>query len=132
MKKIILTFAFTGLMVATNLTAFAQDNKKTEAAQKEDAEDYRKFKKEAEEKIADNKERIAELKTKKANESNEVKAKYDKKVVALEQKNNDLKKKIDSCNDSKDSKWTSFKREFNHDMDELGKSIKDLTVDNAK
>jgi len=25
-----------------------------------------------------------------------------------------------------------FKNEFNHDMDELGKSIKDLTVENIK
>jgi len=26
--------------------------------------------------------------------------------------------------------WETFKREFNHDMDELGKALKDLTVDN--
>jgi DNA-directed RNA polymerase subunit N (RpoN/RPB10) len=28
------------------------------------------------------------------------------------------------------SDWEAFKREFNHDMEELGKALKDLTVDN--
>ncbi len=126
MKKTTLTIAMSIIIAIASLNTFGQDNKIN------DAEDYQKFKKEAEAKIADNKEKIGELKTKKANESKEVKAKYDKKVAALEQKNNDLKKKVDSCNDPKDSKWTSFKREFNHDMDELGKAIKDIGVDNAK
>jgi len=30
------------------------------------------------------------------------------------------------------SNWESFKREFNHDMDEIGQALKDLTVDNKK
>ena len=64
--------------------------------------------------------------------SKEVKEKYDKKVSALEQKNNDLKKKIEASNNTQSSKWSSFKREFNHDMDELGHAIKDIGVDNKK
>jgi hypothetical protein len=28
--------------------------------------------------------------------------------------------------------WESFKREFNHDVDELGQALKDLTVDNEQ
>ncbi len=28
--------------------------------------------------------------------------------------------------------WEIFKKEFNHDMDELGKAFKDLTVKNVK
>jgi hypothetical protein len=34
--------------------------------------------------------------------------------------------------EKKQSDWESFKREFNHDMDELGQALKDLTVDNKK
>lgn len=30
------------------------------------------------------------------------------------------------------SDWETFKREYNHDMDELGNALKDLTVDNKK
>jgi hypothetical protein len=30
------------------------------------------------------------------------------------------------------SDWVSFKREFNHDMDEIGKAFEDLTIDNKK
>ena len=28
--------------------------------------------------------------------------------------------------------WKAFKREFNHDMDEFGKTFRDLTIDNKK
>jgi hypothetical protein len=34
--------------------------------------------------------------------------------------------------DKSQSNWESFKREFNHDMDEIGKSLEDLTVDNKR
>jgi hypothetical protein len=34
--------------------------------------------------------------------------------------------------DKNQTDWEKFKREFNHDMDELGKSLKDLTVNNKK
>jgi hypothetical protein len=30
------------------------------------------------------------------------------------------------------SDWEEFTREFNHDMEELGKSLKNLTVSNKK
>ena len=90
------------------------------------------FKKDAETKINENQKKIAELKAKKSSDDKEVKAKYDKKILALEKKNNELKKKIEGCTNTKTSKWSSFKREFNHDMDELGHAIKDIDVDNTK
>jgi hypothetical protein len=39
---------------------------------------------------------------------------------------------LESYKDEGKEKWESFKKEFNHDMDELGKSIKDLFKDNVK
>ncbi len=146
MKKIILKCAVTGFMVVTSLTSFAQQDKKAEKARKNVAEaqkdlteaktdsavDFQNFKKDAETKISENKSKIAELKAKKSSDSKEVKKKYDKKVVALEKKNDDLKMKIEGCGNTKTSKWASFKREFNYDMDELGHSIKDFGVDNTK
>ena len=146
MKKTILTFTITGVIVAASLTVFGQENKKAKEARKDVAQsqkdlreaktdsaaDFKKFKKDAEAKISENQKKIAELKAKKSNDSKEVKEKYDKKVLALEKKNNELKKKIEAADKTQTSMWSSFKREFNHDMDELMHAIKDIGTDNVK
>ena len=146
MKKTILTFTITGVIVAASLSVFGQENKTAKEARKDVAQsqknlreaktdsaaDFKKFKKDAEEKISENQKKIAELKAKKSNDSKEVKEKYDKQVLALEQKNNELKKKIEASDNTQTSMWTSFKRGFNHDMVELGQAIKDLGTDKTK
>jgi uncharacterized protein HemX len=132
MRKLILTMAVAGLGLGTVTTTFGQQSTKRTENSKQDTSDFQKFKRESEMKISDNKRKIAELKTRKKKESIEVQEKYDKKVMALEQKNNDLEKRIKGYNNSDSGKWESFKREYNHDMDELGKALKDLTVDNTK
>ena len=58
------------------------------------------------------------------------KAKYNKAVAELEQKNRDLKKKLEEYKDEGESKWQEFKTNFSHDMDAVGKTIKDLFRDN--
>jgi len=50
----------------------------------------------------------------------------------LENENNELKSKIKKADDTKTSMWTSFKRGFNHEMDELGNAFKDMNADNSK
>ena len=146
MKNRFLTFAITGMITMVGLSVMAQENKKAADARKEvasakkdlkeakidSAADFQKFKKEAEIRIQENQVKIAELKTKKSSESKEVKEKYDKKVSTLEKKNNELKNKIKNSDDTKTSMWTSFKREFNHDMEELGHAFKDIGIDNTK
>ena len=146
MKKSMLTFAIAGAIVITGSTAFGQENKKAKEARSDVKEaqkelrlaktdsvaDYQQFKKDAEKQIAENQKTIAELKAKKWKDSNENKEKYDKKVLTLEQKNNNLKKRIDGSTSTETSAWTSFKREFNHDMNELGNSIKDIGTNNVK
>lgn len=61
------------------------------------------------------------------------KAKYREKINELEEKNNELRTRIgeDHKNDNKEQ-WESFKREFSHDMDELGRSLKNIGNDNVK
>lgn len=39
---------------------------------------------------------------------------------------------MDGYNNSTPSKWSSFKREFNHDMEEFGKAFKAVTINNVK
>jgi hypothetical protein len=139
-------------MAMTTLTVSAQESRKATKARKDAVEakddlkeanadlreakmdsaaDFRKFKKDAEMKISENQKKIVALKAKKSEDSKEIKAKYDEEVLALEQRNNVMKGKIELANTTKTSNWTSFKREFNHDMDELWNAIKDVGVDNT-
>ena len=93
------------------------------------AEEWRVFKSDAEIKIKENEVRIGELKVKMKKSGKTFDAMYEKNIIALEQKNKDLRAKISNY-ESNQSDWEAFKREFNHDMDELGQAIKDLTVNN--
>ena len=139
MKNKISTLAFTIMMIAASTATFGQ-NKKTETETQKDLrlaktdslEDYKKFKTDAEMRISENDKRIAKLKEKKSDESQEVKDKYNKKIQALEERNNKLKTKVKESENTPTSTWSSFKREFKHDMDELGNAIKDIGVDNKK
>lgn len=54
---------------------------------------------------------------------------YEKRIITLQEKNMEMRARLDNYEKSQ-SDWESFKREFNHDMDELGQSLKDITVDN--
>lgn len=88
--------------------------------------DWQEFKSNAELKINANEKRIGEFKVKIKTSSKEVKAKYDKEVIVLEQKDIDLKNKINEYKFESKDKWEEFKRVFNNDMEVVGKSIKDL------
>jgi len=104
----------------------------SDARKEATAEEWKAFKDESELKIQVNEIRIAELKAKIKKSGKELDALYEKKIDALEQQNKDMKARISAYETNKKSDWESFKREFNHDMDELGKALKDLTVDNKK
>lgn len=61
----------------------------------------------------------------------------EKTILELETRNNEYRVKRDNFEKdnatAKDrTKWEEFKREFNHDMDELGASIKGLGQNNSK
>lgn len=147
MKKSILVLAVSSLLISgAGLSSCSSPAEKVENAEgevteakedlKEAKEDYllevETFRKETAEKVALNNQSIAEFKARKALDKKEAKAEYDKKVKALEQKNTDMQKRLDDYQiDGKDN-WEKFKIEYNHDMDELGKAFKDLTVKNVK
>jgi len=60
--------------------------------------------------------------------------KFRDRIDKLEAENKRLREKWNSYNtdDKAKSDWHEFKREFRHDMDELGHSIKDIGKDNVK
>lgn len=62
----------------------------------------------------------------------DLKASYEKQIAVLEEKNSEMKIRMSEYKEDGGEKWQSFKIEFNHDMDELGKSLKDFTVDNER
>lgn len=150
MKNTLLMSAAIVMMAGTVLTSCQSSAKKVENAQEnvQDAKDnvdvanqelnqvlidsIQQFKMESDEKINNNEKKIAEFKARIAQEKKENRANYEKKLAELEQKNSDMKMKLAGYNEKSQEKWTAFKIEFNHDMDELGQAFKDLTVKNTK
>ena len=148
MKKIILTLAIVGVIIATNSTAFGQESKKTDDACKNIVEikdekkliksrldsdaDYHKFKKEADEKIILNQNKIAELQAKKRNTSESANLEYDIKITTLKKKNDDLKVKINDSFSTKTCAWPEFKVDFDKEIEELEFAIKNIETDNKK
>ncbi len=145
MKITIVTLALSTMLVAgTLLTSCKSPAQKEEAAQAKvdeaqqdlnaaqvkvaSQEEWATFKIESELKINDNEIRIAELKVKMKKPGKVFDALYQKRIDDLEKRNLDMRVRMETYEKSQ-SDWESFKTEFNHDMDELGKSLKDLTVD---
>lgn len=90
------------------------------------------FRKETNEKIMTNEKNIAELKEKIEKEDKSSSTERKKEIARLESLNEALKNRLKEYKENGKEGWESFKREFNHDMDELGKALKDLTVNNEK
>lgn len=111
-----------------NLTEVQKDA--TEQA-KEDAseEEWRVFRADADARIKDNDMRIAELRQKMKTSGKTMDAVYSASIDALEQRNRDMKDRIENYQEA-NSNWTSFKREFDYDMEKIGESLKGLVVDN--
>lgn len=150
MKKVIFTLAVAAMTTGIFIAGCQKTPDKEKAAQdkvenaKEDLtdayqqaqktasnEEWQKFKSESEIRIKANEVLIAELKQKIVRSGQTFDAVYSKNIDILEQKNKDLKAKIEAYEKSR-SPWESFKREFSHDINELGSALKDLTVDNKK
>jgi TRAP-type mannitol/chloroaromatic compound transport system substrate-binding protein len=84
--------------------------------------------KRTEEIVNANEKNISDLKDKLANQNMEVKTKYEKKLEELDQKNSDLKIKLEEYKEDGTDKFEKFKTEYLNEIDEIGKSIKDLTA----
>ncbi|HWZ23292.1 MAG TPA: hypothetical protein VNW06_11595 [Cytophagaceae bacterium] len=146
MKKSILTLATTVFITSIMLTNCTSPSQKVENAQEDVVEanknlekaneeylaDIDNYKRQTDERVAANDKIIADLKARIEIDKKGVKEEYRKKVADLEQKNREMKIKMDDYKADGKEKWEQFKNEFNHDMDELVKAFKDLTVKNVK
>jgi DNA repair exonuclease SbcCD ATPase subunit len=137
MKNKIFAFAVIGCMAGIFLTGCdkTSEQKAEEAKQElkqakaDYAAEWQKFKTESEAQIKVNEDRIDAYKEKMEKAGTKAKANYKKAVAELEQKNHELKKKLEDYKDEGESKWQEFKTNFNHDMDAIGKTMKDLFKD---
>lgn len=102
-----------------------------EIVQKANDEEWRLFKNETDLKFKDTENQIDEWKAKMKSSGRKMDAAYTRNMENLDQKIAGLKDRITGYERTQ-SDWVSFKREFNHDMDELGNALKDLTVDNKR
>ncbi len=92
-------------------------------------EEWQAFKTDAEAKIKNNEIRIEELTVQMNKPGKLFDEVYKNRIQTLEQQNKDLQTRIDAY-DRTQTDWEKFKREFNHDMDEIGNALKDITVNN--
>jgi hypothetical protein len=100
-------------------------------------EDYLKYKNEQEERFKENEAEIARYKENSVKLKKSERADYDAKVTNLEERNRNLRTRMDEYDREADKEkrrngWEDFKREFNHDMEELGNAFRDLGKDNEK
>lgn len=149
MKEAILTFAviatlsagaiFTGCESSAQKVENAQSKvqdaeedlklaQKNAAAEAQKAAEQQAFMSAYEAKIDSNTTHIAALKVKIKASRKSLQASYEKSVDALEQRNKELKAKMDAY-DKGHSDWDAFMQELSHDMGELGASLKAFTVD---
>ncbi|MES2559446.1 MAG: hypothetical protein V4590_06885 [Bacteroidota bacterium] len=146
MKNPILTIITATTFVAAIVTGCSSPATKVENAkqdlkeakqelsqeQRDSVADYMAFKQESEERIAANEKTIAAFKERMVTDKKQLK-KADQQVIdELEQRNIDMRKKLDEYQANGKDSWVEFKKEFSHDMDELGQSLKNLTIKNTK
>lgn len=146
MKKSVLFLTLTAFMAGMVFTGCDRQAEKVDSAKakleaaehelqkaKEDFNpEYEKFKIEAEKQIEENESLIADLKEQSTKIKREAKAQYETTIADLEKRNEAMKTKIRNYKNERDEKWEAFKREFNHDVTELGQSIKDLLKNNVE
>ncbi len=93
--------------------------------------EWQKFKSASEQQIDANEKKIDAFKDKMEASGPRVKAKYNKEVAKLEKKNHDLKQTLDDYKIEGKGKWEEFKTNFTRDMDDIGKTMKDLFKENG-
>jgi hypothetical protein len=140
MKKI--TYTIAGILIASIFVACSSPSQKVETAkadlkdarqeQKDSVADYKLFKQQSEERIANNEKTIAAFKASRAAGKKQITESEQKMIDDIEQRNIDMRKKIAKYKENGKDNWAAFREEFNHDMDELGTALTGLTVNNTK
>ncbi|MCW3128338.1 MAG: hypothetical protein JWO03_3996 [Bacteroidetes bacterium] len=150
-KTILITAIAAAFLTGTALTSCESKEKKVDEAQtkvdeakqdlkeakkdeqKELSAEYPAYKTDAEARINANQKQIDDLRAKlsKSGGTRPLDPARQKRIDDLEKRNADLRARLYGYEKER-SDWETFKREFNHDMDEIGNAFKDLGKDNVK
>lgn len=104
----------------------AQQNATQASINAANAEEWQAFKNETNAKIDANQSMISELRKMKRKADNDMtEAAYKAKIDELQERNKLLRERMDAYETNK-SDWATFKSKFNSDMDDLGRSLKDI------
>jgi hypothetical protein len=150
MKKLFLSMAVIAFMAGSISTSFGQapDKESVKArknlkeekqdvvvakqelvvAQKDSISEYQQLTKESDAKFKANEKSITDLRADIVKGNSKNMAVDQKKVTLLEQKNNDLKKELADYKVEGQTKFSTFKSEFNRDLDALAKELKDFKI----
>lgn len=112
-------------------TKVAMAQKDLDRANEEYRADMASYRIETSEKIAANEKSILEFNAKIADKNEETEMRYEQQIAELKLKNREMKKKMEDYKDDGRQGWEKFKIEFGHDMDELGRAFKVITVKNT-
>ena len=122
---------FTGCNNKRENVEDAKDNVKEAKQELKDAQiqyekEWQQFKSDAELKINANEKKISEFRAGIKTAKGKFRAKYEKEVVALEQKNIELRKKLSEYKYESKDNWEAFKTEFNNTVDNIGNGLNDI------
>lgn len=92
-------------------------------------EEWRVFKTETEYKIRETEKKIDELRAKMKSAGKKLDVEISNHIDNLEFKIKELKERVNNYEKTR-TDYAAFKREFNHDIDQLGSALNDLVVNN--
>ena len=137
MKKLIFTIALSLFLINTIFIGCETFTEKDDLTKNDVAEakddfltDIENFKAVTAAKIEANNQKIKKLNVKIEYTKKDVKAYSQEQIAILEQKNSEMKIKLDEYKVTGKDNWEIFKAEFNHDMDDLGDAFKNFTIKN--
>ena len=89
--------------------------------------EWQTFKREAAKNIDASEKELKSLRRKMARDGSKLTAQYDKEVTLLEQRNRDLKKRLDDYNAGGQTEWEAFKTRVQHDLDEVESTMTEVS-----
>ena len=92
--------------------------------------EWQQFNTDAELRISANEKKISDYKALIKTSSGKSKAKYEKEVIELEQKNVELRKRLREYKYEGKESWETFKKEFNDGVDYIGNTLNDIFTRN--
>jgi len=106
-----------------------EDLDKATIAYQQEVEDYRN---DVAAQIQENQDMIAQLKAERLNLKKDAQLEREARINELEKRNDLMRARMNEYKYKSKEGWENFKREFKHDMSELGQAFKNIGSDNVK